>query len=503
MKKNRIISIILIFALLLSMTIHSKAAGDVERPTASISKISLGASMVAPGGTLGVAIIGTITDNYGISSVVLNYSRQGQILSATLLYSAGNWLGTFNIPSNVAIGEYWIHSLKITDNAGNIMNINNPGLLPGDHSFKVSRTAKDNSSSSAKAVKFDTKESDSLVETIQNSAYNANITISAEDGAKIPASVFEAIWKSNRTLRFETPNAIWVFEGQNIIRAGDVDLTLKLSEIPNNNPSGGNDDAISKILHNIYGCVANFADNGILPGRTHITILTSKNGYRHFNGKKIHGWFYDSDNEKLVEMNESLSPYLDDKGYITFDITHCSSYVFTTSKPSSTKLPKKEESTPKKYTVKTQNGKAVELELPDDYVPTDEERSRFECVSSQAPRFWTANYGNDKSYDDITMHNTLQGPEFFKSVESARGRYKILNTYSIYPTKKGLIRYSNADTLVMLEIPDDVYESGRSYRMITVDPTGTPTVFDDLDDDPATITFFTHQYYAFALVYVE
>jgi hypothetical protein len=39
--------------------------------------------------------------------------------------------------------------------------------------------------------------------------------------------------------------------------------------------------------------------------------------------------------------------------------------------------------------------------------------------------------------------------------------------------------------------------------MITVDPTGTPTVFDDLDDDPATITFFTHQYYAFALVYVE
>ena len=125
MKKNRIISIILIFALLLSMTIHSKAAGDVERPTASISKISLGASMVAPGGTLGVAIIGTITDNYGISSVVLNYSRQGQILSATLLYSAGNWLGTFNVPSNVAIGEYWIHSLKITDNAGNIMNINN------------------------------------------------------------------------------------------------------------------------------------------------------------------------------------------------------------------------------------------------------------------------------------------------------------------------------------------------------------------------------------------
>jgi hypothetical protein len=51
---------------------------------------------------------------------------------------------------------------------------------------------------------------------------------------------------------------------------------------------------------------------------------------------------------------------------------------------------------------------------------------------------------------------------------------------------------------VVIEIPDDVYQKGKTYSVLRVH-NGELTVLPDLDDDPKTITFRTDRFSSYAI----
>jgi len=51
---------------------------------------------------------------------------------------------------------------------------------------------------------------------------------------------------------------------------------------------------------------------------------------------------------------------------------------------------------------------------------------------------------------------------------------------------------------VVIEIPDDIYQKGKTYSVLRVH-NGELTVLPDLDDDPKTITFRTDRFSSYAI----
>ena len=127
---------------------------------------------------------------------------------------------------------------------------------------------------------------------------------------------------------------------------------------------------------------------------------------------------------------------------------------------------------------------------------TPEDKRRFGCCGGEPVKYTVA---KENPYE-LIAENALQGPKCFVSFDAVLGNYTIARTYDIYPAS-GRQYHMDQKARIQLEIPTELQENGRSFRMICVTEDGKPTVLKDLDKDPATITFETDQYYAFALIY--
>ena len=100
----------------------------------------------------------------------------------------------------------------------------------------------------------------------------------------------------------------------------------------------------------------------------------------------------------------------------------------------------------------------------------------------------------------VDVENAMQGPMCFQVFELVLGDYTIGRTYNIY-AGSDIIRSTDQEVQITLEIPSALYKEGREYKMICVTEGGQPIVYDDLDSDPGTITIKTDKFYAYALIY--
>lgn len=127
---------------------------------------------------------------------------------------------------------------------------------------------------------------------------------------------------------------------------------------------------------------------------------------------------------------------------------------------------------------------------------TPDEKKRYACMGTEPVQYTLA---KDNAYR-IVIENAMQGPLCFASFESALAGYTIARTYNIY-TLPNNVYSREQEVQFTLTIPEAVYKEGRNYKMICVTKNGVPVIYDDLDDDPRTITVRTNKFYAYALIY--
>lgn len=102
----------------------------------------------------------------------------------------------------------------------------------------------------------------------------------------------------------------------------------------------------------------------------------------------------------------------------------------------------------------------------------------------------------------VTVVNAMQGKLCFDVFEAVLGDYTMGRTYNIFPAKKAVYKMDST-ARITLSIPNALQATGREYKMICVTKNGQPIILEDIDLNPATITFETDSYYVFALVYKD
>ena len=127
---------------------------------------------------------------------------------------------------------------------------------------------------------------------------------------------------------------------------------------------------------------------------------------------------------------------------------------------------------------------------------TPDEIKRYACVGKEAVQYTPS---KDNAYK-IEINNAIQGPMCFKSFEAVLGDYTIGRTYNIYPPS-GTTYSMDKEVEFTIKIPSAIYKENREYKMICVTEDGQPTVYNDSDSDPETITIKTDKFYAYALIY--
>lgn len=127
---------------------------------------------------------------------------------------------------------------------------------------------------------------------------------------------------------------------------------------------------------------------------------------------------------------------------------------------------------------------------------TPDEKKRYACMGRESVQY---TLDKDNAYR-IVIENAMQGPLCFDAFESMLAGYTIGRTYNVY-TLPNIVYSKEEEIQFTLTIPEAVYKKGRTYKMICVTKNGVPIVYDDLDDDPRTITVRTNKFYAYALIY--
>ena len=127
---------------------------------------------------------------------------------------------------------------------------------------------------------------------------------------------------------------------------------------------------------------------------------------------------------------------------------------------------------------------------------TPDEKKRYACMGKEA-----VSYTQSKENAClIDIENAMQGPLCFQSFEAVLGDYTIGRTYNIYAFSNTI--YSTDKKIEFtIKIPSALYKEGREYKMICVTKGGQPIVYNDLDNNPQTITIKTDRFYAYALIY--
>ena len=106
----------------------------------------------------------------------------------------------------------------------------------------------------------------------------------------------------------------------------------------------------------------------------------------------------------------------------------------------------------------------------------------------------------------VNMTNSVQGIKCHEASQSALNGYSLARTYNIFPNnsnlKKPVYETEEKVTLSMV-IPSGLQKEGRQFKMICVGKDGAVYELFDIDTNPATITFETNHFYAYALCYVD
>jgi hypothetical protein len=122
----------------------------------------------------------------------------------------------------------------------------------------------------------------------------------------------------------------WTFTGQNLKNSTkevtDIDLALTVKELENTDEFKELQDMVANKLDNTHSLMIDFGHDGTLPAQARIRIYV---GEREgiLPGSRIYLYHYNPETGKLETLPFSTGYIVDDDGYITIDILHCSDYA--------------------------------------------------------------------------------------------------------------------------------------------------------------------------------
>lgn len=127
----------------------------------------------------------------------------------------------------------------------------------------------------------------------------------------------------------------WTFTGDNLANSDeaitDVNLSLGIKDI-------SKEEELKKLMNtdgdeaeDAHGLMLSFGHDGVLPAQASVRVYVGdQEGIKA--GSRIYLYHYNSDTGKLETLPDSSSYVVDEDGYITVDILHCSDYVVLTQK---------------------------------------------------------------------------------------------------------------------------------------------------------------------------
>lgn len=112
--------------------------------------------------------------------------------------------------------------------------------------------------------------------------------------------------------------------------------------------------------------------------------------------------------------------------------------------------------------------------------------------------------GGIKDANIQVIHHS-QGPLCETAFKLALGKWSMYTDYYNITVKESQPPIYETDSMVKLKlsIPSDLRKADRRFKMICVSKFGIPHTFEDLDEDPDTITIETNRFYAYALCFTD
>ena len=166
-----------------------------------------------------------------------------------------------------------------------------------------------------------------FVDQIAGADEDAHIVADFSGDATLPATAFEAIAGTDKTLDLVSDGVTWRFNGNDIINdLKDIDLNVEIKPVEEH-PS----DAAQQIQTALEGApavVMQFPENGELPGKATIQIKLDHTLREYLGSERGLYVYYFNNQTGMFELIASDLVIISDT-YVEFTITHCSNYVLT------------------------------------------------------------------------------------------------------------------------------------------------------------------------------
>ena len=163
-----------------------------------------------------------------------------------------------------------------------------------------------------------------LVEKIKKAKDDAKIAINSTSSPVVTKDVFDAIKDTNKTIYIETGGIQWVFNGNDIEITKDIDTSVIINYLYNDDINENLKDIVNK------GLVINFKKNGKLPGKALIRVKTDYALRDYIGIENLHVYHYKRKDGKIfdgVANNVSMT----EDGYLEFYINHNSTFVISSN----------------------------------------------------------------------------------------------------------------------------------------------------------------------------
>ena len=275
------------------------------------------------------------TDNgSGINSVAVtlyNINDEGVIdldskITTNMYYDnlLEEYVGMLNF-ANRPFGKYYIFKIELLDNQNTTKEVclNNCDIEStvnlNNYKYDTIEFAENNN-------EVLSLEDGELIEKIKNSKDNNTIVIDISNNTIAPKELFGAIQNTNKTLVFKRNGIEWIFNGNDIERLKEVDLSFRTS-IYDTRELGKDFVALE------------FADNGKLPGKAKIRIDSSYTYQFEKGNDKVNIYYVNGNKFSEIDNNISVS----EDGYYEFEIINTSTYIISDKRISESLLVKDEE----------------------------------------------------------------------------------------------------------------------------------------------------------------
>jgi len=333
-------------------TITVESDGDEAAPV--IKTITLQKTTVAKPGILPIALELASADEVKQIQVVLR--RNGQNEQETYFYyktfeektALSSVVANFPIATDMNSDEYYLERLVLTDFAGNIRTYcaygtdypylveNNITYMWDQYDLSIKAPFTSNCMVNV-ADEFDVDfelalSNKNLLTRIQSMEEGKTARIFIDGKGIAKAEFFQAIQGKDKTLVFYNDNYQWVFNGQTVTTAKDVQLKITFSMVDGS--AYGTDNQLLQL---------DFAANGELPGPANVRIKSDYT-YEIFEMTESMYLYYlnPTTNELDYEKDSHIEYLLDGSDHwCQFDITHNSTYMVSGKKIGETKKPVK------------------------------------------------------------------------------------------------------------------------------------------------------------------